>query len=210
MNQAEATTLNNFGFLRCAVPDDVRLALSSEIDGITSGTIEPSGARLPVTGRPVDGIWLTRSLSVLEPFIHGVTGAYDRVFNYIQTLDWLTGHAPFDFSDVWFNFQYKHHYVPPHIHGGVLSYVIWARIPYDIEAELAEFPAMPPEENKAASFNFIYSDALGRLRTHAIRLTGDDEWTMVMFPSSLMHFVNPFRTSDEARVSISGNIRLKV
>ncbi|BCU96073.1 MAG: hypothetical protein CM15mV11_1480 [Caudoviricetes sp.] len=39
-----------------------------------------------------------------------------------------------------------------------------------------------------------------------IPLDKNYEWKMVLFPSRMYHGVNPFYTSDEYRVSISGNL----
>lgn len=191
------------------MPAEVKEALSAEIDDIRAGTATNSNAKLGIVGRPIDGVIIKQSLPALEPFLLERIKVYDKAFDYINGLDWLTSSLPFEFSNVWLNFQYKHDYVPPHLHSGILSYVIWVKIPYDIEAERAQFPTQSGEQNTAAAFNFIYSDSIGRLKTHTLGLTSDDEWEMVMFPSSMMHYVNPFRTSNEPRISISGNIRLK-
>jgi hypothetical protein len=47
---------------------------------------------------------------------------------------------------------------------------------------------------------------MGRIVQNRIEVDKSWEGTMIMFPSSLHHMVHPFYTSDEYRISISGNL----
>jgi hypothetical protein len=58
----------------------------------------------------------------------------------------------------------------------------------------------------ASMFGFITSDILGRSFTNPIPVSKDYEGVICLFPSALLHYVNPFFTSDEQRISISGNL----
>jgi hypothetical protein len=51
---------------------------------------------------------------------------------------------------------------------------------------------------------------LGRIKQVPIPVDSSYEGTIMMFPSALNHGVYPFYTSDEYRISVSGNIRIKV
>ena len=55
---------------------------------------------------------------------------------------------------------------------------------------------------------FQYNTALGGLDTEYLYVDKSFEWKMVFFPARLNHGVNPFYTSDDHRVSISGNVYL--
>ena len=101
----------------------------------------------------------------------------------------------------------KYEYNPMHIHSGVLSYVLWVSVPYRIEDERAVCVAA--KDDNAAAFSFVTSGPMG---VDDICLPVDQgwQWEMVMFPAQLHHLVYPFRTSDEVRVSVSGNIDLNL
>ena len=109
-------------------------------------------------------------------------------------------------KDCWVNFQKKHEFNPIHNHTGVFSFVYWVKIPYDIEEEL-QLEFVKNSNTPAASvFSFIYTDILGRCKQRNLNLTEMDQGTLVFFPAKLVHQVYPFFTSDDYRISISGNI----
>ena len=102
----------------------------------------------------------------------------------------------------WVNFQKKHEFNPVHMHSGKMSFVIWMKIPYSYETE-AKRPQSDSSHSLAGCFEFVYTDMLGRIQK--TKYTAQ-EGTLVLFPASLCHVVYPFYTSDEERISISGNI----
>jgi len=109
-------------------------------------------------------------------------------------------------KDCWVNYQKKHEFNPIHDHGGVFSFVYWVKIPYDIEEEM-QLEFVKRSNTPAASvFSFIYTDILGRCRQRNLNLTEMDQGTLVFFPARLTHQVYPFFTSDDYRISISGNV----
>jgi len=55
-------------------------------------------------------------------------------------------------------------------------------------------------------FEFIFTDFLGRIVSNKINVDKSYEGTIIMFPSALNHTVHPFYTSDDYRISISGNL----
>jgi len=110
----------------------------------------------------------------------------------------------FKFKDVWANFQKKHEFHPHHIHGGVYSFVIWTRIPYSVADEIAVFPKATLK--CASMFVFYYTDILGQIRSYPVPVDNDYEGIICLFPKGLGHSVNPFYTSDEYRIAVSGDI----
>ena len=63
---------------------------------------------------------------------------------------------------------------------------------------------------KATScFSFSYTNALGEITIQPIMLDKNREGDMIFFPAELNHSVFPFYTSDDYRISISGNIAFK-
>ena len=59
---------------------------------------------------------------------------------------------------------------------------------------------------ETSSFQFQWNSPLGGLDSSHIPLDQSYEWKMVLFPSRMYHGVNPFYTSDDYRISISGNL----
>ena len=111
-------------------------------------------------------------------------------------------------SDLWVNFQNKHEFNPPHSHDGMYSFVIWMKIPYNYEEErkLPFLDGVKEPDKKPGNFEFSYPGMLGEIRTTTYYLSPEMEGHMLVFPAGLTHQVFPFYTSDEQRVSISGNV----
>ena len=107
----------------------------------------------------------------------------------------------------WVNYQKKHEFNPRHTHGGIFSFVIWVKIPYDHEDE----KKLPFAESSGAAgrlignFSFLWSDGV-EIQSKPIEMSPKMEAHGFIFPSSLHHEVYPFYTSDEERISVSGNI----
>jgi hypothetical protein len=125
--------------------------------------------------------------------------------------DWIPK-LIFDEADMWVNFQAKHEYNPMHDHSGILSLVIWHRIPYYKEDEIkgkktsgaissiGDFSFYPVGFGSSGSF---------KLQSYPIQVDKTYNGTMCIFPSSLMHAVNPFYTSDDYRITFSANLKIE-
>lgn len=113
----------------------------------------------------------------------------------------------FRVQDLWVNFQKKHEFNPFHSHSGALSFVIWMKIPYSYEDEQKTVATQNMAEgHRSGCFQFIYTSLLGVTSHYDYLLDPSWEATLLVFPASLPHQVYPFYTSDEERISISGNI----
>ena len=112
--------------------------------------------------------------------------------------------SDFELKRLWVNYQKRYDFNPLHIHSGIFSFIIWVHIPYDLEEERKRYPKT--SGNETASFMFQYNTALGGLDTAYINVDKTWEWKIVFFPARLNHGVNPFYTTDNTRISISGNL----
>ena len=113
-------------------------------------------------------------------------------------------------GDAWVNFQQKHEYNPPHSHSGVFSFVIWYQIPYYIKDELPYNSGQKRKISDYSSngeFSFLYTID-EKMFNQPLFVDKTKEGYMAIFPSSLSHYVNPFYSSDDYRITISGNIHL--
>ncbi len=112
--------------------------------------------------------------------------------------------------NLWVNFQKKHEFNPFHRHDGLYSFVIWHKVPYKIEDENARLVGMKEEDKRAGFFNFYYTGLDGQINQEALPVDNSWEGKCALFPASLNHAVNPFYTSEEYRISISGNLGFKI
>ena len=108
---------------------------------------------------------------------------------------------------LWVNFQKKYDFNPVHNHEGALSFVIWMKIPYtqEDEANTARTKGIA-EGCLSGCFQFLFTSMLGQIIKHNYYLNPSYDGTILIFPSQMNHAVYPFYTSDEERISISGNI----
>lgn len=112
--------------------------------------------------------------------------------------------------NLWVNFQKKHEFNPMHVHDGLYSFVIWHKVPYTMEDEKARLPSMTENDFRAGMFAFFFSDPSGKITQEALHVDKSWEGKVALFPANLNHCVYPFYTSDEYRVSISGNLGFKI
>ena len=106
---------------------------------------------------------------------------------------------------LWVNFSRKHEFNPVHDHSGVLSFVIWLDIPYDIEDELKVQSVKNSRFPLAGKFSFYYTSPSGIIASQTIDVDRKMNGIVTLFPSGLKHEVFPFYTSDDYRITISGN-----
>lgn len=119
-----------------------------------------------------------------------------KELNYLYTPDIKVG-------ETWVNFQKKHEFNPNHFHEARISFVIWVKVPYTQEDESKVPWARNREHSCAGCFEFLYTNTLGEIKR---AIYPPMEGLLLIFPSNLMHCVYPFYTSDEERISISGNL----
>jgi hypothetical protein len=108
----------------------------------------------------------------------------------------------FNIRDLWVNYQKKGEYNPLHQHTGAFSFVIWLQSPYIIEEEEALFNTTKQSE---AKFEYVYINDLGRPQTMSIPVDRKMDGVMGIFPSTTLHQVYPFYSSDDYRISVAGN-----
>jgi len=103
----------------------------------------------------------------------------------------------------WINYQKKYEFNPIHLHGGDFSFVIWYKIPYIAEDEETFFKLDSKTINGCFNFHYELEDTVESL---TLRVDKTWEKTICVFPAKLQHSVMPFYTSDEYRITFSGNL----
>jgi hypothetical protein len=132
-----------------------------------------------------------------------------------KKLDILSENKPLFLENIWVNFQKKHEFNPIHDHSGLFSFVIFVKIPYDLNKEENYFSEIRKPDNRGHSFietskfNFVNTGPQG-ITTTSVPVDKSFEGKMFMFPSRQLHLVYPFYTSNDYRITVSGNIKIKV
>jgi hypothetical protein len=136
-----------------------------------------------------------------------------------DSLSYLSDNKPFYLHDMWVNYMKKHEFNPPHGHSGIYSFVIFVKIPYDLKKEEKHFAqvkiknsthAYSHTDNHTSKFMFLNTFHDGRIITKVLDVDKSFEGKMLLFPSGQLHQVFPFYTSNDYRITVSGNIRIKV
>lgn len=103
----------------------------------------------------------------------------------------------------WINYQKKYEFNPLHFHAGDFSFVIWYKIPYIMEEEEKIFNLDGEKLNGCFSFHYELNNCVG---SSNLRVDKTWEKMICVFPANLQHSVMPFYTSDEYRITFSGNL----
>ncbi len=129
--------------------------------------------------------------------------------DYLATLNILSSDRQFYLKDLWVNYQGKHEFNPVHHHSGVFSFIIFLQIPYNLEDEDKVFPK---SGNYPATSRLVFYmiNQLGKIFDMPVHVDKSYEGKMLMFPSFVQHGVYPFYTSDDYRITVSGNISVDV
>jgi len=139
--------------------------------------------------------------SVILPIMFGMAN---------KAVEALPGNKEWQCMGSWVNFQKKYEFNPFHRHSGLFSFVYWAQIPYNIKDEMDLDITKNSTMPTASCFSLYYATLLGEMQIRPFHLDKNDEGMFVLFPSKMNHSVHPFYTSDDERISISGNIRFSL
>lgn len=197
----ENKILPNCGYLLIDVPNTLLHILNQERIKIESDFNKGKKFNEHLVGQLEQEYEIIDSKKSLETFVKIAANEY-YVVNKVK-------HASnnFQLDGVWINFQKKYEFNPNHTHSGSFSFVIWLDIPYNIEDEFKQSRSKDSNLPSVGCFEFTYTDILGAITHETLPIDKSYNGKMIIFPSALTHAVYPFYTSDEYRVSISGNLR---
>eukprot|EP00918_Siedleckia_nematoides_P095076 GHVU01208743.1.p1 GENE.GHVU01208743.1~~GHVU01208743.1.p1 ORF type:complete len:239 (-),score=14.37 GHVU01208743.1:495-1211(-) len=144
-------------------------------------------------------------LSNTNEYLRQLTSKYN---SYTKVIDkYFKGEKFGVDEDLWINFQKKHEYNPTHTHTGIISFVIWYQIPYSLEDE-TRFSSQIPSKSSHGRFNFLtpFPNQQFTVKDYNLDIDKNYNGYIAMFPSLLAHNVYPFYSSNNYRITISGNI----
>ena len=218
----EYNIIQSLGYVNCKVPQDVFKTVEEEISEIIETNFEyATKYNASLAGAIEHEYRLHKCENILNKFFKLVIPEYWRLkkdFNKAkQEYQISRNNSMLSKPDIWCNIQKKYEYNPIHNHAGDLSFVLYVKIPYDLNKEKEEPHTVNGDKSTLPTFSFLYP-AIGnvvsttgqRLLVDSYPLTLDRsyEGMMLIFPAWLQHMVTPFYTSDEYRISVSGNLTL--
>jgi hypothetical protein len=201
----------NRGFIKLDVPKEILNPIKAEIEKVSNSRDTTPSYNKNLIGQIENEFVLSETREIIFPLLDELAKEYDEQFAYTDVLrqnmkrpeEQIKGYS---LDSYWVNFQKKHEYNPLHFHGGVFSFVIWIKIPYDLEEELNHSNSKNAVTRRNSTFAFQYTDIMGATSDYVINVDKSFEGKMVFFPAKLWHCVCPFYTSDEERISVSGNL----
>jgi hypothetical protein len=204
-------TFNNIGYLTTTVPKDILDAINQEVSEIKDDFESATPANATLAGAIKHEYALKKSTALLEPLCSELVKEFDKQFNFTKYIDISNDYsAPWTVDAAWVNFQKKTEFNPVHGHTGALSFVIWLKIPYDLKEELDNSAEYHNDQKVTSCFQFVISNSMGQLSVHTIPVDKSYEGKIMIFPSHMLHTVYPFYTSDDYRISVSGNLKKKI
>ena len=198
--EVSSQTFSNLGFLFVSLTDDDVKPIVEEVDELQKNFEAATRFNQGLAGHLNNEYHLFKCKSHIENIFRPLVYEYKNRFPHF-----VCKNGDYHLENIWVNFQTKHEFNPVHYHLGIFSFALWLKVPYYIEDENRTFPHIKSEENITANFSFQYTDALGEICRHPIPADKTYENKLLFFPAKMRHFVNPFYTSDEYRISVSGN-----
>jgi hypothetical protein len=199
----ELKSFPNIYYMESRISDGTLKLLKKEFNNIKNNKNKRKRHITDLTG---NGVTFHYELSdkVEKIFINEVSSLikkYAEETNYVKTMCFLTKNVPLSLDKPWMNLQKKHEFIPNHVHDGVLSYSCWVNVPYDLDKEFKNNERL----DYASLFQFSYSNILGAYANKTLPIDKTWEGKIIIFPAGLTHCVYPFYTSNDYRVSVSGN-----
>ena len=191
-------------YLIANVPQEI----TDKIDEVIKGkNLEP--ANMDLAGNIKNEFLIPEGKQYVYPIIFALINEHKKKYTkYFKKICGYMNRKEVDLKlhSLWVNFQKKHEFNPVHVHEGLFSFVFWHKIPYKMEDEIARYPNMQADQVKAGQFAFLQTNEMGRIQS--IDLPVDNSWEgkVALFPADLNHVVYPFFTSDDVRITVSGNV----
>jgi hypothetical protein len=199
--------LNHIGINNEYLPVNLFNKLKEEIN-LSKGKI---GVQDKLIGNIKEEWDLTKSIPIFNSYILSLINKHESHLNFLsKEKDKFISEqkTPFlNLTHLWVNFQKKYEFNPIHTHRGLFSFIIFVQIPYDINQELKEGPGHLSNKNVTSCLQFYATDTLGRPYIETVCVDKSYEGGIYFFNALTNHCVYPFFTSDDYRITVSGNIK---
>ena len=199
----------NIGYYQKKLNNNELLHVKNEVNSILKNF---SGEKFNknLAGNIKKEFLLSKSKKDLENLLLPLIQAYHNNSNILNHYNIMSKSLALYLDKCWVNFQEKYEFNPSHNHDGIISFVIWLQIPFYLDDEYQQSPGKESNINCSGNFEFQYVSSLGSVSSIKIHCDKTMENTVLLFPASMSHCVYPFYSSDNYRISISGNFKLLV
>lgn len=196
--------LPNFGYYIDKIPQNLLNELKEQLDSLQNNFSKRQKANDFLEGEIKHEYFLSPKLNNIN-YIHNLVNKFETESHYISSYN--NNVSNLSLNELWVNYQSKYEYNPAHKHGGLLSFVIWYKIPYLIEEEKEKYGHKTNKDKILhGQFHFIVPKNQYEIKSIPLQTDRNIEGTIAIFPSNLHHTVYPFYSSNEYRITISGNI----
>ena len=189
----------NLGYVKTTVTAEQIQNLNAWVDGIDEDTATINHSHVGTIAREyeiVDDLAKQDLSNVLGPMVQ----------QYCTDMHFTVEQRPMALTTAWCNLQTSGEYFAAHTHKGVFSFALWLRVPFTQADERAWREGRGKSGRETASFQFHYTDALGRITPNVLEVDRSWENTIVVFPGEMMHSVTPYYSTSSDRIVVSGNI----
>ena len=189
----------NLGYVRTSVDDRSLQLLKAWVDTIDHNTTTINHSHVGTIAREyeITSDPVKQELSnILGPMVQ----------QYCTDMHFTVDQRPMGLTTAWCNLQTSGEYFAAHTHAGVCSFSLWLEVPFTQADEREWREARGKSGRETASFQFHYTDALGRITPNVLEVDRSWENEVIVFPGEMMHSVTPYYSTDARRVVVSGNI----
>lgn len=201
MQDTSYSNFPNQGFISATLEPNEIDPIKQEIEQIQKDFANSTVEELGNAGNLKNNFALQTSLPTLQTIVQPLCKKYCEVFAHGDRTQ-----NKFNLKNAWVNYQSKHEYFGNHTHNGLFSFALWIKVPYTIQQEQEHVNYSNRNIQRLPAFHFHYTDALGTIRNQIIPVDKTYENKLILFPGNMNHSVSPFYTSDEYRITVSGNI----
>jgi hypothetical protein len=206
----EQVNFENIGFLKMSFTDTELAPIRAEVAKISKDFEHSKKYNQKLAGNIKNSYLLTECVKHTHNLMAPMVLLFDERFNrYVTQNSIAPESSPIYLKELWVNFQHKHEFNPPHDHYGIISFVIWLKVPFTFEQEAKVSPGHGSGKDLSGRFCFQYTNSLGDICNHFIDADKSLENHGLVFSAKMKHSVFPFYSSDDYRVSVAGNFAIK-
>ncbi len=201
-------TFPYLGYITSKLSEEQLQPIQAEINSIQEDFSKADSASDYLSGLMDHEYNLYDSRNHIDSLIRPLCYEYDKTFRlssqHLALQD--QGKWNVELKELWVNYQKKHEFQSAHKHSGIFSFVIWMKIPYDVDKETSKYTGRSKD---VSQFGFSYNNTLGAQERFNLNLSNKDEGMLAVFPAQMPHYVYPFFTSNDYRITIAGNYGVK-
>ena len=184
---------------------DVPMKKLAELLNVANAEQEPMNDRL--AGNIKKEINLNKYTFMLENFLLNKLAEHKGLAERVESYNWADKKSTLRLRELWVNYQAKHEFNPVHNHAGIISFIIFGQIPYWIKDEHKVSPGVKSRKNMSGVIHFLKLSNDFKEPIDTVDCYADAGWVGkgLMFLSNVNHLVYPFYSSDDYRITFSGN-----